>query len=130
MIDLAINLNTGDLLFMPNRDLAVASGDQILRQRVHARLMIERPWALDPTDGALGSTLHTFLRTSSPDSADNLRAAVIEALSPIEEITVDNVDLVVSSGGRSVAITIQYHALDDLGEFTGETDTLIIDANV
>ena len=129
-LDLAINVNTGDLIFSPNRDLQYAQGDQIIRQRIHARLMIAKPWALDPTGGELGSRIYSFLRSTTDKAKTQLRTAVMEALAPIDEISVETVD-VSTPDQRTVRIAIQYVMLDvDLEVTQTDVQTIVVDANV
>jgi hypothetical protein len=83
----------GDLVFGSNRDLAGVSGNDLLEQRMRLRLKIQRgSWVYDE-DENLGSRLNT-VSTMRPDQMDTaVRAYVQEALLPMTEIVVTDVQV-------------------------------------
>jgi phage gp46-like protein len=90
--DLAIDYTTGDLLNAPNHDIQGRTGPDVYEQRIRVRLKVQRgTWALDPTDGDLGSRLHELTRVQSARALVEIEQYVREALEPMRDITVRDV---------------------------------------
>ncbi len=108
--DIAIDLATGDFIFSPSNDIAGVQGDQLLIQRVHVRLMIERgSFPYDPSDGLLGSRLRTLLRVPTQRALREAQLMIEEALAPMTDITVTNVSVEVNKENpREVDIHITF----------------------
>lgn len=92
-VDLAIDLNSGDLLIAPNNDAEIRSGQDLVNQRIRVRLKIWRgQWTLDPTNGTLGSGLRDALRLPMNMALQAIPLLVREALTPMEDILVTDVE--------------------------------------
>lgn len=115
-LDLAIDSN-GDLVFAPNRDLDVRTGQATVDQRIRVRLMIYGgEWMLDPTGGQLGSRLHDALRLPLWQAREQIGLIVREALEPMDDIRVRDVDVTDNpDDSRALDILILYAMLDDQG---------------
>jgi hypothetical protein len=90
--DLAIS-EKGDLVVAGNRDLQGTSGNPLVEQRIRLRLQIPRGSWLYDEDKTLGSLAHQIMK-SRPDRAYDLPSIVQEALRPMEDITVHEVEIV------------------------------------
>lgn len=115
MWDIAINHKTGDWVFTANADIQGVSGDQVVQQRILTRLRISRGWELDPTNGTLGSRLRGDLRLPKGRAMRELPLAVREALTPMDDITIQDV-LVTEESPTSLLVTIHYLTITPSGE--------------
>jgi phage gp46-like protein len=107
--DLAIDPVTGDWLFSGNRDFQGVEGEQVIAQRIRTRLrIVRRAWALDPSDGALGSRLEEAVRLPRGRVLRELRLMVDEALAPMSD-DIELTDVVVEEEGiGGVKMRIDY----------------------
>lgn len=121
--DFATDPLTGDWLFSGNRDVQGVEGEQVVAQRIRHRLRIVRgSWALDPSDGALGSRLEQMLRLPRQRAILEARIMVEEALSPMDDVTVTDVQ-VVEQGTTTLKLTILYQIIQG-DDFVPDTDRL------
>jgi phage gp46-like protein len=91
-VDLEVSA-LGDLVFSGGRDLSVVRATDLLRQRMLLRLkFVKGSWRLNKT---LGSELYTLLHQNN-DQTSRARAnsIVLQALRPMQEISVSKVDVV------------------------------------
>jgi len=106
MYDLVIS-DHGDLILAGSRDLEGVSGTDLLDQRIVIRLKIHRgSWYYD-TSETLGSYLFRILGTD-PNAALEVDTYVREALRPITEISVEEVQSVYDENLKSLVITVGY----------------------
>ncbi|HWV45673.1 MAG TPA: hypothetical protein VN039_06580 [Nitrospira sp.] len=131
--DLALEGESGDLIFSPTLDLLGATGDGLTKQRVLIRCRIPRgSWTYDLT-GELGSRLATISRNPGPIQLANAPAMVKEALAPMEDITVDDVQATVDENNRLV-VSVSYTPVltqDEADAIGGvSADIPVIDATV
>jgi hypothetical protein len=98
-VDLQINLQTGDLQLSAILDLAIAQGENVTQQRVHTRCVIARGSFIYDTTGELGSLLSTLLSKGVPAVAAAVQSAVMDALEPMDDISVISVDVFVYGDG-------------------------------
>jgi hypothetical protein len=106
MYDLAIS-DHGDLILAGSRDLEGASGTNLLDQRIVIRLRIHRgSWYYD-TSETLGSFLYRILGTD-PNAALEVDSYVREALRPMTEISVEEVQSRYDEDLKSLVITVGY----------------------
>lgn len=104
--DLALD-GTGDLLFTGIHDLQGATGDVLTQQRILLRCKIPRGgWAYDE-DGTLGSRLATISRSPSAKQLQEAPSLVMEALEPMDDISVQDVQVATDDDGRLV-ISVAY----------------------
>lgn len=119
--DLALDYATGDLKLGPNGDFDVRTGPQVTRQRIYTRLKVMRDaWHLDPSGGLLGSHLHEFQRMSTERGAQQVELFVREALEPMEDISVENVEVTIPDP-RTISLTISYFNVEEGEEATIES---------
>src|SRR5262245_36236566 len=118
MFDLALS-PYGDLIFAANRDLLGCSGTDRLEQCIRIRLKLPRGgWVYD-LDKRLGSRIHRVLQ-HAPDRAQvEIPIYVREALDDMDEITVGEVQVEISDGGRSWNLIVGY-SVSTLPEGAGE----------
>lgn len=91
MFDLAIDLESCDLMFGPHTDLLGASGDVVTRQRILARCKIPRgSWVYDET-GTLGSRLYQISGHPTGQQLSQSPSLVQEALEPMQDIRVGQI---------------------------------------
>lgn len=106
MYDLALS-DHGDLILAGSRDLAGTSGTDLLDQRIVIRLRIHRDsWYFD-RDGTLGSFLYRVLGRD-PQSALEIDSYVREALRPMTEITVEEVQADWDEDQKSILVNVLY----------------------
>lgn len=113
-IDLAIDNNSGDLMFAPNQDLATKQGIATIEQRIRVRLRtIQGTWDLDPD---LGSRVLDATRMPVWRALDEIPLVVKEALEPMDDIIVSDVVCAQDSDRpQTIGITIKYNILDTTG---------------
>jgi hypothetical protein len=100
MFDLAINRETGDLIFSPHVDLLGSSGENLLKQRVFIRCKIPRGTWIYDEDGSLGSNLYKISRNLTPAQLGAAAALVREALSSMEDYSIDDVQVFLTDDNR------------------------------
>ena len=120
--DLAID-NNGDVVFAGNRDLMLVTNEEQIEQRIRMRLLLPQGTYTYDSDEFLGSDisgpdLSTILRRTSIDNRviDDLSLRVQEALAPIEEIQVSDVQIETSENGRVLEVTVVYRMTPELVE--------------
>jgi phage gp46-like protein len=120
--DLAIDYTTGDLLNAPNFDIQGRTGPDVYEQRIRIRLKIQRgTWELDPTGGELGSRLHELTRVQSARALVEIEQYVREALEPMRDITVRDIQASFSPDTeKHLLLDISYQPHVD----GGDADTL------
>lgn len=89
--DLQIDLRTGDLVWNSIRDLSAVEAENLIRQRIHVRLKVERGAFIYDEAGTLGSRLNSLLDAGVPRAAANIEMIVREALEPMTDIVVTDV---------------------------------------
>jgi hypothetical protein len=112
--DFALDANTGDFVFGPNRDILGATGPQLDMQRISIRCKIPKGTFTYDEDGILGSLLYLIPRNPSPARQEEAKAYVREALEDADGITVDNVELRVEEDG-ALSIDVQFTQTSTLG---------------
>lgn len=130
--DLAIGPH-GDLLFAGNRDLTGVGGHSLTEQRIRLRCKIPRgSWVYDEPR-TLGSNLWKLLGVGRADVIENVDPYVREALTPMGDISVEDV-LVVTDGHEDhhdhVHVEISYKPilteLEAAGLPRGESFTTVV----
>lgn len=133
MWDLALEGESGDLIFGPARDLLGATGDGLTRQRILIRCRVPRgAWEYDES-GELGSKLATISRSPGPMQLADAPAMVREALAPMQDITIDDVQASLDENNRiRVAVSYSPVLTADEVDATGGTavDGNVIDTTV
>jgi hypothetical protein len=123
--DLAINFTTGDLVWTGNNDLGSRGGDDIDRQRIHVRLFIERgEFLYDPTHGALGSRILDAAHLPRERAINEVALLVREALEPMRDIEVIQVNVKEQTNPRVLLVEISYNPLFDVAEELTPEETL------
>jgi hypothetical protein len=106
--DLAIS-HEGDLIFSANGDLSGCSGDRLVRQRAMVRLKIPRGSWLFDKDKSLGSDIYRYMGRSGSDLTAQIPLVVRQALRPIEELEIQNVEAEINADNeRQVEVLIEY----------------------
>lgn len=121
MYDIAVDHKTGDWVFAANADFQGVSGDQVVEQRILTRLRIIRGWELDPTNGALGSSLRNDLRLQRGRARRELPLAVREALTPMDDVRVQEVVVTDDEDDLgALRLRIEYQIIDPFNEVSVE----------
>lgn len=123
-VDLAIDPNTRDLVISPRSDLSLRTGTEVVKQRITTRLRIPAgEWALDPTDGLLGSHMKTLLRMPVFQIVTDAPRVIREALEPMEDIIVHDVSVVPDAkDSRKLIVSLRYSVIEPDGTETDEQD--------
>lgn len=123
--DIAINLQTGDLMWTGTNDFASRDGTDLDKQRIHVRLFIERgEFIYDPSNGALGSRLLDILHLPRARALAEADLYVREALEPMEDIAVTEVGIEELSDSRTIRLKVGFQPRFDSSELSltlGET---------
>lgn len=128
MYDLAISEH-GDLILGANRDLAGVVGIGVTSQRIVIRLRTPRGQWTHDASGSFGSELRVLLRDNSPNTQARAENYILEALSPMSDISVENVE--VNRKGRNSEITVHYSPIvSDTELATDEVDDVVLTASV
>lgn len=102
MWDLAVDGETGDLLFSPTRDLLGAVGDGLTRQRILVRCKIPRgTWVYDEI-GTLGSNLYRISRSPGSKQIQDAPGYVREAVADMDDIQIHDVQVQPDENNRLV----------------------------
>lgn len=133
MWDLALDLQTGDLVFNANLDLASVVDYNVITQRIHTRLFIERGGYIYDDSGRLGSRLGTIgLRLPMDKSHEILPGLVREALEPMDDIIITEIEVhdpgeesVIEQG--MVHLVIHYTPHPTIGGQQPQTRTASVD---
>lgn len=135
--DLKLNLATGDLEWNSIRDLSGVEAENLIQQRIHTRLKIERGSFIYDRTGTLGSRLSAMLASGVPRNAQSLRMLIQEALTPMDDINITNIDVFVFGDGsgivtdpRVISASISYDIVyattgSDLSVESGQSTTLV-----
>lgn len=109
-VDFAIDFVTGDLVLSPSGDAELRSGIGVIEQSIRSRLRIARmKWPLDPTDGTLGSGLYDVFRLPTDMAITTVPLLVREALEPMREILVMDVQAAVNKDEiKQIDISLTY----------------------
>lgn len=108
--DLAIS-DYGDLLLAGNRDLAGVSGPNLTDQRIAIRLTVHRgTWFYDD-DGTFGSELYQVVGKPAENSLD-IDALVRNALAPMEEISIEDINWEYDEGTKAVVVQVSYLVIE------------------
>jgi len=110
--DLALDEN-GDLIFGANRDLLPVTGLELTEQRMRVRLLLPQGTATYDTTSSVGSELRGILRRPLTEiSYQELVVRVQEALAPMDDIIVSDVEI--NSEGTAVSVNVIFqHVADD-----------------
>lgn len=113
--DLALDGESGDILFGPTHDLLGATGDGLTKQRILLRCRIPRgTWQYDET-GTLGSSLTTISSAPSAAQVAQAPALVREALEPMDDISVGDVQVSTDDQNRLI-VMLNYTTVADPDE--------------
>lgn len=114
--DIAVHPDTGDWIFAANADIQAVQGEQVIEQRIRTRLRISQGWQLD-SDGTLGSNVYTLSRVQRGRVLGELPLLVREALAPMTDILVDNVQSAENpEDERQVFVYVDYSPAVSEGE--------------
>lgn len=130
--DIALDGDSGDILFGPTHDLLGTTGDGLTQQRILLRCKIPRGgWQYDE-DGTLGSRLTLITNAPSAAQVAQAPALVREALEPMDDISVEDIQVSADKNNRLV-VSVSYRNVDvENDEDITEIDTSIptIDATM
>lgn len=122
--DLALS-EEGDLLISGHGDLLGKSGQDLIEQRMLIRLRVQRgAWIYDDNKD-FGSNLDRLVGSSTADAGTAAIAFVREALRPMDEISVDGVDVDVDEAG-SVTLMVNYRTINLDTNDLSDPRTLVI----
>jgi len=117
----------GDLIMSSNRDLAGVSGADLIEQRIKIRLRMHRgSWFYDLND-TLGSMLYQIIG-NHPESSLQVDSRVREALQPMDEISIEEINWRYDEDGKSLIILLTYDIAtegEELSTALGEQETQI-----
>lgn len=100
--DLALDGDSGDVIFSPTLDLLGSTGDGLTKQRILLRCKIPRgSWMYDE-DKTLGSRLYETFSAPSAQAIVQAPALVREALEPMDDISIVNVEATFDENNRIV----------------------------
>lgn len=128
-VEIAIDYNTGDLKIAPNKGIDIRTGRATVDQRIRVRLkIVGGEWALDPTEGRLGSRLRDALRLPNWRASEEVPLMVREALEPMDDIDVRDVVCAINAEtAKAIDITVYYTMSDDTAGEDILTTTLTIE---
>jgi hypothetical protein len=104
--DFAIEPRSGDFIFSGSGDIMSVEAEALDSQRVGIRLRIHRGTFVYDEEDALGSNLHTALRYSVERAQNEIPAIVNEALEPMRDIKVMDVQVAISEDDPSQIATV------------------------
>lgn len=124
--DIALDYETGDLVISPTKDLDLRTGPKTIDQRIRVRLrIIQGAWALDPSNGTLGSRIRDLFRQPVWRSAAEAELVIREALQPMDDISLQAVNVEIDDKDkRKLNVQIAYVASEDEGEDDVDVQTL------
>jgi hypothetical protein len=105
------------------------SGEDLIAQRIRVRLrIVQGSWALDPSNGLLGSRLLEAARMPSEQAQAEAVASIQQALEPMTDISVVSVEVWFSEDtAKTIIGSIQYQAIvDTLTGALGEIQNLTL----
>lgn len=121
MWDVALDGETGDIIFGPGRDLLGSSGPELNLQRILTRCKIVRGSFVYDPDDTLGSRLNEISRYTTDRQVREAPPLVMEALEPMDDISVSSVEAEITEDNR-LLIIVQYQPVvsDDEAEIPVE----------
>jgi hypothetical protein len=132
MWDLALDGETGDIIFSPTHDLLGATGDGLTQQRILLRCRIPRgAWQYDE-EGTLGSRLASHAGVSSVRMLNEAPGFVREALEPMDDISVGEIQVATDENNR-IVVSLNYTNVvnpDDEGAVVIDDTVPTIDATM
>ena len=133
MYDLALSEH-GDLIVSGSRDAAGISGIDLVEQRMRLRLMLRRGTWLYDESKTMGSNLHTVIGMSPEDAQTAIGPLVREALRPMDEIVVDDVQTVPPDDPdapvTSITLVVLYSLNESADDVAAGSQTRSISVNV
>jgi hypothetical protein len=139
--DIKQNLQTGDWQFDSRRDLQSVEAENLVQQRIHVRLTVDRGQFIYDRTGQLGSRLRSILDMGVPRGGPALEMLIREALDAMDDISVTNIRVFTYGDGsnkvrdpRAILAEIDYSILfnltDDLvasipGEYSTQVGILV-----
>jgi len=127
--DLALDAS-GDVIFSPTLDLLGSTGDGLTKQRILIRCRVPRgSWAWDE-DNTFGSRLAAISRNPSPQQLAQAPALVREALEPMTDISIDDVQVAIDDENRLVVSVTYTNIFTDDEADSVPADDVPIDATV
>lgn len=136
--DIRQDLETGDWLFDSRRDLQSVEAENLVQQRIHVRLMVERGEFIYDNSGALGSRLRSVLGMGLPRGGPALEMLIREALEPMDDISISDIRVFSYGDGtgkvtdpRVLLAQVKYNVIftlssDVIGEIPGEFSTDVV----
>lgn len=106
--DFALDLSTGDWVFGSTRDLLGVTGPELDKQRIFIRTKIPRGSFIYDENNDLGSRLHEITRYPSQSQIDQARTYVVEALSEMDGVSIDEINIDIGEGGQLI-VDVQFH---------------------
>lgn len=122
MFDLAL-ADTGDWIFSANRDIAGATGENVIRQRIITRL--RTPRGTIRSSPLMGSRLHEVHKYDERRAIREIPALVQDALAPMEDISITQVEVIPRDvkNGIPLQVRVGYaHAVGDAADYAGESN--------
>lgn len=105
--DLALDGDSGDVIFSPTLDLLGSTGDGLTKQRILLRCKIPRgSWMYDE-DKTLGSRLSEISSAPSALQIVQAPALVREALEPMDDIALVNVEATFDENSQ-IVVAVDY----------------------
>lgn len=131
MWDLALDPDSGDLLFGPTHDLLGVTGTNLTDQRILTRCKIPRGTYTYDETGSLGSRLYTISGSPIERQAREGPALVQEALEPMADVNIDSIDVGLTDDDR-VFMTVKYSPVvrADEGDVIQPDPSIAYSANV
>lgn len=105
--DLALDRDSGDLMFGPASDLLGCTGEILTNQRILVRSRIPRGSFIYDKDNTLGSRLFSISGASKKRQLAELPPLLREALEPMDDISIQSIDAQPLADGR-VEATVRY----------------------
>jgi hypothetical protein len=132
MYDLAFSEHS-DLIVSASGDAAGISGIDLIEQRMRFRLMLRRgTWLYDEAK-TMGSNLHLVIGMSPEDAENAIGPLVREALRPMDEIVVDDVQIVTADPDApvtSITLVVLYSLNESAGDIAAGSQLRSISVNV
>lgn len=125
-VDLRIDKATGDLVTLANNDFALIDGLELIEQRM--RIRIKTPIGTFPGDLTLGSSLGHVMRLQVAMQLAQLPLTIKEALAPMDDILVHDVDCWVDDDPRAIRFNVTYSIVSDgvVGDQVQLLDSLVV----
>jgi hypothetical protein len=119
----------GDLIIAGNRDLQGISGIDLVNQRIRMRLRVHRgTWFYDEND-TFGSNLYQIIG-KAPASGIQVESYVREALRPMDDISITEIDSEYNEDTKSYTVRVGYQTKelsDEIGfDLSGEAQEVSV----